>query len=178
MLEQFQWISDSALQEKECAVAVPNPGLSSPGGHEGGHVQLQWEGNISRDLPPQFGWMFKPLKWKWRNKSDETSQGQTAPSRGCVHATSEVSESTWLTPSVSRAKETPSMQVNGNVAVTDCWNSCLAATAWRRRAAERMWVRERRPVSEERWRRGGPALRWKQATMGSFFMVSCLVDSW
>lgn len=21
-------------------------------------------------------------------------------------------------------------------------------------------------------------LRWKQATMGSFFMVSCLVDSW
>ena len=27
-------------------------GYSSPGGHEGGHVQLQWEGDISCDLSP------------------------------------------------------------------------------------------------------------------------------
>lgn len=24
----------------------------SPGGHEGGHVQLQWERDVSSDLPP------------------------------------------------------------------------------------------------------------------------------
>lgn len=30
-------------------------GLFSPGGHEGRHVQLQREGNVSCDLPPQFG---------------------------------------------------------------------------------------------------------------------------
>lgn len=29
--------------------------LFSPGGHEGGHVQLQREGDIGCDLPPKFG---------------------------------------------------------------------------------------------------------------------------
>lgn len=48
LLEQLQCISDSANM-------TLMHGLFSPGGHEGGHVQLQREGNISGDLPPQFG---------------------------------------------------------------------------------------------------------------------------
>lgn len=40
----------------------PSFRLCSPRGHEGGHVQLQRKGDISSDLPPQFGRMLKPLR--------------------------------------------------------------------------------------------------------------------
>lgn len=37
-----------------------------PGSHERCHVQLQGKRDIRSDLPPQFGWVFKPLQAKAR----------------------------------------------------------------------------------------------------------------
>lgn len=52
-----------------------------PGGHEGGHVQLQGEGHVGGDLAPKFGRVFESLqKWGWEGcRAPPTAQSLWLP---------------------------------------------------------------------------------------------------